>query len=63
MSTVNGEVCESIAGAELAVIVGGNSIYSLQYDGFADFPRYPLNELSSQNAFLGVSFIHGNYES
>lgn len=62
MGTVNTEVCELIAGAELAVIVGGNSIYTLEYDGFAVFPMYPINQVSSQNAFLGISFIHGNYE-
>jgi hypothetical protein len=37
------------------------SIYSLEYDGFADFPRYPLNFLSDLNAFLGIDEIHGTY--
>ena len=31
------------------------NIYSLEYDGFADFPRYPLNFLSDLNAFLGIA--------
>lgn len=38
-------------------------IYTLQYDGFASFPRYPLNFLSDLNAFLGIQTIHGRYPS
>lgn len=37
------------------------NIYTLQYDGFADFPRYPLNFLADLNAFLGIQSIHGQY--
>lgn len=37
------------------------SIYSLEYDGFTDFPRYPLDFLSDLNAFLGIADIHGTY--
>jgi hypothetical protein len=37
------------------------TIYSLEYDGFADFPRYPLNFLSDLNAFLGIADLHGIY--
>jgi hypothetical protein len=37
------------------------NIYSLEYDGFADFPRYPINLLSDLNAFLGIDTIHGTY--
>ena len=37
------------------------NIYSLEYDGFADFPRYPLNFLSDLNAFLGIEELHGTY--
>jgi PE-PPE domain len=37
------------------------SIYSLEYDGFADFPRYPLNFVSDLNAFLGIATLHGTY--
>ena len=36
-------------------------IYSAEYDGFADFPRYPINFLSDLNAFLGIEDIHGHY--
>ena len=35
--------------------------YSLEYDGFADFPRYPLNFLSSLNAALGIVLVHTQY--
>ena len=37
------------------------NIYSLEYDGFTDFPRYPLNLLSDVNAFLGIEDLHGTY--
>ena len=37
------------------------SIYSVEYDGFTDFPRYPINFLSDLNAFLGIQTIHGHY--
>lgn len=36
-------------------------IYTLEYDGFADFPQYPSNVLADLNAFLGISEIHGTY--
>jgi PE-PPE domain-containing protein len=37
------------------------NIYTLEYDGFADFPRYPLNLVSDLNAFLGIEDLHGTY--
>ncbi|MGH3560946.1 MAG: PE-PPE domain-containing protein [Mycobacterium sp.] len=37
------------------------SIYSMEYDGFTDFPRYPINLLADLNAFLGIKEIHGTY--
>ncbi|MBV9319975.1 MAG: PE-PPE domain-containing protein [Mycobacterium sp.] len=36
-------------------------MYTREYDGFADFPRYPINFLSDLNAFLGIEEIHGGY--
>ncbi len=39
------------------------AIYTQEYDGFADFPRYPINLLSDINAFLGILFVHGKYPS
>ncbi len=37
------------------------AIYSLEYDGFADFPKYPLNILADLNAELGEIFVHPLY--
>jgi hypothetical protein len=37
--------------------------YSLEYDGFADSPRYPLNFISALNAAMGILFVHINYNS
>lgn len=36
--------------------------YTLEYDGFADFPRYPLNLLADLNAIMGIPFVHGDYQ-
>ena len=36
-------------------------IYTNEYDGFADFPRYPLNFVSDVNAYLGIAFQHTAY--
>ncbi len=41
----------------------GTSIYTLEYDGYADFPQYPINFLSDLNAFAGIYFVHGTYPS
>jgi hypothetical protein len=30
-----------------------------QYDGWADFPVYPLNFLATANALLGIVYVHG----
>ena len=35
--------------------------YTLEYDGFADFPRYPLNILSDINAVFGILTVHTTY--
>ena len=35
--------------------------YTLEYDGFADFPRYPLNLLADINAGLGLALVHTKY--
>ncbi|MGH3563400.1 MAG: PE-PPE domain-containing protein, partial [Mycobacterium sp.] len=31
------------------------------YDGWADFPQYPLNILADLNAFAGIAYVHGTY--
>jgi hypothetical protein len=36
-------------------------IYTLEYDGFADFPRYPLNIVSDLNAIAGIALVHPDY--
>jgi hypothetical protein len=36
-------------------------ITTLEYDGFADFPQYPINFLSDLNAFAGILYVHGTY--
>lgn len=35
--------------------------YTLEYDGFADVPRYPINFLADLNAALGILFVHTKY--
>lgn len=37
------------------------NIYTLEYDGFADFPRYPINLLSDLNAITGIVAVHPTY--
>ena len=37
------------------------AIYTLEYDGFADFPRYPIDFLSDLNAYAGILFNHTAY--
>ena len=37
------------------------SIYTKEYDGFADFPQYPIDLLSDLNAFAGIAFDHTAY--
>ncbi|MBV9723127.1 MAG: PE-PPE domain-containing protein, partial [Mycobacterium sp.] len=36
-------------------------IYTLEYDGFADFPHYSTNLLSDLNALVGVFLVHTEY--
>lgn len=36
-------------------------IYTIEYDGFADFPRYPINLLADLNAIAGIYYVHGTY--
>jgi hypothetical protein len=37
------------------------TVYTREYDGYADFPRYPLNVISSLNAIAGVYYVHSGY--
>ncbi|HEU0190308.1 MAG TPA: PE-PPE domain-containing protein [Mycobacterium sp.] len=36
-------------------------MYTAEYDGFADFPRYPIDFLADLNAVFGIIFVHVNY--
>ncbi len=37
------------------------TIYTLEYDGFADFPRYPIDIFSDLNAVAGIALVHPQY--
>ncbi len=37
------------------------AVYSQEYDGFADFPQYPIDLLSDLNAYFGVFTQHFSY--
>jgi hypothetical protein len=37
------------------------TIYTIQYDGVADAPQYPLNVLSDVNAVMGYHYVHHTY--
>jgi len=34
---------------------------SRQYDGFTDFPLYPLNVIADLNALMGIVYLHTNF--
>jgi hypothetical protein len=69
----NGGLLERFAGLELPTLgvtfYGATpsntpwttNIYTLEYDGFADFPRYPIDFLSDLNAVAGIIYVHPNY--
>jgi hypothetical protein len=37
------------------------NIFTLEYDGFADFPRYPIDFLSDLNAVAGIVYLSPTY--
>jgi hypothetical protein len=37
------------------------TIYIREYDGYADFPQYPINVISTLNAVAGMVYVHGGY--
>ncbi|MGH3562803.1 MAG: PE-PPE domain-containing protein, partial [Mycobacterium sp.] len=37
------------------------TITTLEYDGFADFPRYPIDLLADLNAVAGIQYVHDQY--
>ncbi|MGA9356541.1 MAG: PE-PPE domain-containing protein [Mycobacterium sp.] len=36
-------------------------IYTAEYDGFADVPRYPIDVLADLNAVMGIIYVHNVY--
>ncbi|MDT5146570.1 MAG: hypothetical protein QOC58_1215 [Mycobacterium sp.] len=38
-------------------------VYTLEYDGWADFPQYPIDVFSDLNAIVGMVTVHTGYES
>jgi PE-PPE domain/PE family len=38
-------------------------VYTLEYDGWADFPQYPIDVFSDLNALVGMVTVHTGYES
>jgi hypothetical protein len=39
------------------------TIYTQEYDGFADVPQYPINFLSDLNSLAGIYYVHPTYEN
>jgi hypothetical protein len=37
------------------------TIYTIQYDGWADFPQYPLDVPADLNAIAGIIYLHPTY--
>jgi len=70
----NGGILQRFNGVTIPIVdvsfngatpVGGDTTYDIarQYDGWSDFPRYPLNLLATANALLGIVYLHGKYHS
>jgi PE-PPE domain len=70
----NGGILERFRGLTIPILnittngatpTGGADTYDItrQYDGWADFPVYPLNILAVANAIAGIVYLHGTYES
>jgi hypothetical protein len=38
-------------------------VYTLEYDGWADFPQYPIDVFADLNAVVGMVTVHGGYEN
>jgi PE-PPE domain len=70
----NGGILERFRGLTIPILditttgatpTGGADTYDIarEYDGWADFPVYPLNILATANAIAGIVYLHGTYES
>ena len=73
-SRPNGRILERFVGITIPILditttgatpTAGAVTYDFarQYDGWADFPAYPLNLLALANAIAGIYYLHGTYES
>ncbi len=69
----NGGILERFNGVSVPILditfngatpTDGDITYDIarQYDGWADFPKYPLNLLATANALLGIVYLHGKYD-
>lgn len=66
----NGGILERFNGLNIPILnisfngatptTGGSTVdISRQYDGWSDFPAYPLNLLADANAIAGIVYLHG----
>ncbi|MGH3561377.1 MAG: PE-PPE domain-containing protein, partial [Mycobacterium sp.] len=51
----------TFSGATPADTPWETAIYTQEYDGYADFPRYPIDLLADANALLGTAVVHNIY--
>ena len=69
----NGGILQRFNGVSIPILditfngatpTSGDITYDIarQYDGWADFPKYPLNLLATANAVLGIVYLHGKYD-
>lgn len=54
---------QTFYGATPSNTVWPTAIYTLEYDGIADWPQYPINLLADLNAFAGFYYVHPLYPS
>lgn len=70
----NGGIMERFAGLHIPILDvtfsgatpdnGDTTIdVARQYDGWADFPTYPLNLLATANAIVGIFYVHGQTQT
>lgn len=67
----NGGLLERFDGADIPALLTfagatpdnlyPTDVFTLEYDGWADFPKYPLNIVADLNALLGMATVHGTY--
>ncbi|QZA06250.1 PE-PPE domain-containing protein [Mycolicibacter heraklionensis] len=67
----NGGLLERFDGADIPALLTFSGatpdnlyptdVFTLEYDGWADFPKYPLNIVADLNALLGMATVHGTY--